>query len=362
MGQNISAQETDDHGVPEMLPTGSARSGVMMVRVDALRNFKPFAASLGADPDALLRRFQIEPSALDNYNSVIPYRVMVQLLECAASELKCPDFGMRLAAIQENTKVLGPLDFVMRNSATLGNAFRYCADHVQAYSLATQITLERARRSRRIFMRFEILLSRLPHQRQAVEHALALVQYAAEAISGGRVRGREVWFSHEPVASAATYRARFNASLRFEQSMNGIFFDEDDLELPVPHTDPQLYEMATSFVDQRFPCAAKTLTARVRTLIERLLIDGNCSYEQVAGGLNLHPRTLQRRLREEEESFEGIRDSVRRELALRYLRQPNVPLVQVAAVLGYSETSVLSRSCYRWFAASPRQLRHELNS
>jgi AraC-like DNA-binding protein len=346
----------------EVSPADTSRGGVLMVRVDALRNFKTFAASLGADPAALLRRFQIEPSALDNHNSVIPYRVLVQLLECAATELNCPDFGMRLAAIQESTKVLGPLDFVMRNSATLGDAFRYCADHVQAYSLATQITLEKVRRSRRIFMRFEILLSRQPHQRQAVEHALMLVQYAAEAISEGRVRGKEVWFTHEPLASLATYRARLNASPRFGQSMNGIFFDEEDLELPVPHVDPQLYEMATSFVDQRFPSATKTLTARVRTLIERMLIDGSCAHEQVAAALNLHPRTLQRRLREEEESFEGIRDSVRRELALRYLRQPNVPLVQVAAVLGYSETSVLSRSCYRWFAASPRQLRHELNS
>jgi AraC-like DNA-binding protein len=362
MVHRMSVLETADRGAAEMPLSGSSKSGVLMVRVDALRNFKAFAASLGADPALLLRRFGIEPQALDNHNSVIPYRVMVQLLESAATELNCPDFGMRLAAIQENTKVLGPLDFVMRNSATLGDAFRYCADHVQAYSLATQITLEPVRRSRRVFMRFEILLSRLPHQRQAVEHALALVQYAAEAISGGRVRGREVWFTHEALASTATYRARFNASARFGQSMSGIFFDQDDLALPVPHIDPQLYEMATSFVDLRFPCATKTLTARVRMLIERMLIEGNCTHEHVAAALNLHPRTLQRRLREEEESFEGIRDSVRRELALRYLRQPNVPLVQVAAVLGYSETSVLSRSCYRWFATSPRQLRTELNS
>jgi AraC-like DNA-binding protein len=362
MDQKMVGEGSTERCAAEVSPADTSRNGVLLVRVDALRNFKTFAAGLGADAAALLRRFQIEPSALDNHNSVIPYRVMVQLLECAAAELKCPDFGMRLAAIQESTKVLGPLDFVMRNSATLGDAFRYCADHVQAYSLATRITLEKVRRSGKVFMRFEILLSRLPHQRQAVEHALTLVQYAAEAISGGRVRGHEVWFNHEPLASIATYRARLNASPRFGQRMNGIFFDEDDLELPVPHTDPQLYEMATSFVDQRFPTAAKTLTARVRTLIERLLIGGSCTHEHVAAALNLHPRTLQRRLREEEESFEGIRDSVRSELALRYLRQPDVPLVRVAAVLGYSETSVLSRSCYRWFATSPRQLRNELNS
>jgi AraC-like DNA-binding protein len=73
--------------------------------------------------------------------------------------------------------------------------------------------------------------------------------------------------------------------------------------------------------------------------------------------LGMHARTLQRRLREEGESFESIKDSVRRDLALRYLRQPAMPLIRVAEMLGYSATSMLSRSCYRWFSASPRQLR-----
>ncbi len=72
----------------------------------------------------------------------------------------------------------------------------------------------------------------------------------------------------------------------------------------------------------------------------------------------MHPRTLQRRLRDEGDSFEAIKDSVRRDVALRYLQQPNVSLVRVTEILGYSETSVLSRSCHRWFCASPRELRN----
>jgi AraC-like DNA-binding protein len=73
--------------------------------------------------------------------------------------------------------------------------------------------------------------------------------------------------------------------------------------------------------------------------------------------LGMHPRTLQRRLRSEGESVESIKDSVRRDIALRYLTQTSMPLIRVAKALGYSETSALSRSCYRWFALSPRQLR-----
>ena len=75
----------------------------------------------------------------------------------------------------------------------------------------------------------------------------------------------------------------------------------------------------------------------------------------------MHPRTLQRHLREHSTSFEEIKDEVRREAAYRYLSQSSVTLTRVTALLGYSEPSVLSRSCQRWFASSPRQMRQKLS-
>jgi AraC-like DNA-binding protein len=337
-------------------------SGGETVRTDALRNFNALVADLGGKPSELLGPFGIGPDLLDDRNAVLPYRTMVQLLEHASLKLDCRDFGMRLASMQGGTKALGPLDVAMRNSPTLGQALHYCVDHIQAYSTATQLYFEEPADERRVFVRFEILLEGLPAQRQAVEHTLALMQQAALAISGQQVHAREVWMTHEPFAPTSCYRESFNATVRFGQSMNGLFFNRQDLERAVPDFEPRLYEIASSFIDRRFPKAAVSLSARVRSAIARLLVEGNCTYEHVAAALGLHPRTLQRRLRESGDSFEAIKDSVRRDVALRYLQEPNVSLVRVTEILGYSETSVLSRSCHRWFSASPRQLRGELNS
>ncbi len=333
-----------------------------VVRVDALRNFRELVAELGGDADALLARAQIDPASLDNRDAVISYRVMVHLLERAAAELSCADFGMRLASMQGGAKVLGPIEVVMKNSRTVGEAFRYCADHIQAYSSAAQICFEDDRDGQRTFMRFEILLSRLPYQRQTVEQALLLTHHAAADISGGQVRAREVWFSHEPLAPLAAYRAHFGCAVRFGQPSSGLFFSERDLDHRITDPDSQLYELATCFIDTRFPAANLAMSMRVRALIGRLLDAGECTNDRVAAALGLHPRTLQRRLREEGQCFEAIKDDVRRDVAMRYLGQPDVPLTRVVEMLGYSEASVLSRSCYRWFAASPRQLRSELTS
>jgi AraC-like DNA-binding protein len=97
--------------------------------------------------------------------------------------------------------------------------------------------------------------------------------------------------------------------------------------------------------------------ATVRALVLRYLGREDCTNDRVAAEMRLHPRTLQRRLRAEGTSFDEIKDEARRDVAWHYIKQSDLPMTQVAERLGYAEASVLSRSCYRWFAASPRALR-----
>ena len=337
---------------------GASEGGTAMVRIDALRKFPEVVSQLGGDPNNLLAKFQIDPAVLNNRHAVIHYRSLVHLLERAAVELNCPDFGMRLAAAQGGVKVLGPLEFAMRNSRTLREAFRYCDKHQQVYSTATRMRFDEADGPADCrFLRLDILVTRLPSHPQTIERALLLTQHIAQVVSQGQVRAREVWFTHDAIAPIAAYREYFGADVRFGQRMDGLFFSNSDLDLAIPNVDPMLYELTTNFIENRFPSAETVLSTRVRTIVERLLLEGDSTYSSVAAMLGMHPRTLQRRLRDEGESFESIKDSVRREVALRYLKHSDVPLIRVAKLLGYSEISALSRSCYRWFSVSPRQLR-----
>src|SRR3546814_9375340 len=79
--------------------------------------------------------------------------------------------------------------------------------------------------------------------------------------------------------------------------------------------------MASSCIDTRFPATSLNLVPRVYAIATRLLASGNCTNADVASTLNMHPRTLQRRLKEEGSSFEAIKDDVRRDVAARYLSE-----------------------------------------
>ena len=330
--------------------------GFELLYADTLRFFPDLVTELGGDPAALLRQLGLDPSIFQR-GAGLSYRSMIELLELAAAELRAPDFGMRLAARQGGGKVFGIMGVVMKNSATFGDALAYVVDHIYAHSLAARMRCERDRARQRLFVGYEILLDRLPDPRQAIEQALLLAHLNAAEITGGQARVREVRFRRQPLSPLRTYRDYFGCEVRFDQAEDGVVYGEQDLASPIVEPDEQLYEMATTFIDARFTRVTPPMHAQVRGLILQHLGEAACTNDRVAAELCLHPRTLHRRLKAEGKSFEAIKDEVRRDVALRYLRQTDLPLTRIAEKLGYAETSVLSRSCYRWFGVSPRQLR-----
>jgi AraC-like DNA-binding protein len=334
-------------------------AGFELVHTDMLRFFPDLVDELGGDPQALMRDVGIHPSILSTRKSSLGYRSMVNLLEHAATQLQCADFGMRLASLQGGGQVFGPVGIVMRHSHTFGAGLDYVRKHIHAVSLAARMRFEQDRPGHKLFVGHEILLDRLLHKRQAVEQAMLLAHLNALEITGGQARVREVLFRYQPLSSLSTYRRYFGCDVHFDQMEDGVIFSERDLLCPTVDPDAQLYEMATSFINTRFTRVAPPMHAQVRAVILQFMGTEECNNERVAAEICLHPRTLHRRLKTEGKSFEGIKDEVRRDAALSYLQQTDLPLPQIAEKLGYAEHSVLSRSCLRWFSASPRQLRSQ---
>jgi AraC-like DNA-binding protein len=338
-----------------LVPTNAARFDI--VQTDAIAFFPELVTDVGGDPDALLRAARIDPRVIGRQGSILEYRAMVNLFEIAARQLECADFGMRLAALQGGIRVMGPIGIVMKNSQTLGQALGYCARQIQAYSLATRVRFVPNRARHELFVGLDVLVDGLTRKSQIIEHALLLAALNVSEITGGAARVRRVSFRHPPLSAVAIYGQAFGCEVSFGAAADGIVFKERDLLCPIVSPDEMIHEMATSFIENHFPPDTSAMHARVRSLIRGCLGDKDCNSERVAAEFCMHPRTLQRRLRCEGKSFEGIKDEVRREMAMRYLKRREMPLTLVAEKLGYAGQSALSRGCQRWFSASPGDLR-----
>ena len=321
------------------------------LHAEVLYGFPELVCKLGGDPAELLRRAGVAAG------TEASYRQTIELLELAAAALACPDFGLRLAQLQGGARVFGPLGVAMKNSRTFGEALAFVARHNYAHSLAARIRLVQTDEG--AFSAHDILLEGVPLKNQLVEQILLLGHLAAMEITGGHARVRRVHFRHQPVAAPSSYRRHFGCEVRFEQREDGVLFWATDMAAPVIDPDAQALERIVAFIDEAFPRHRPPLHAEVRGLIMQYVGSERCRNDAVAAELNLHPRTLHRRLRTEGASFQKIKDEVRRDVMLYYLQQTGLDLMRISERLGFAEQSVMTRSCNRWFAAPPSVLRSQ---
>jgi AraC-like DNA-binding protein len=128
--------------------------------------------------------------------------------------------------------------------------------------------------------------------------------------------------------------------------------------LPVRRDD----EALTTFLDGA-PGKIVTLYRRDREMVRRVrdVVAKNfpdpASLEDISRRLHLSTRTVERRLHEEGSSLRAIKDALRRDLAMSRLQKSDQSVAQIAASLGYADTSAFFRAFTVWTGASPTAYR-----
>ena len=85
------------------------------------------------------------------------------------------------------------------------------------------------------------------------------------------------------------------------------------------------------------------------------------SVEEMAGLLNMSVSTLRRRLNKENTTYQKFKDITRRDAAIHYLKQPELKINAISALMGYDEPSVFHRSFKKWTNVTPGEYRNQLN-
>ena len=328
-----------------------------LVRNSALDGFEAFVRQLGGDPQALLSDCGIPLDIETQPDAFLSYRALIRLLELGAERLQCPDFGMRMAQAQ-GIGILGPLAVVVRHAGTVAQAFEQAAKYLHVFNPGQRMTIRR--NGARVCLRFQILLDNVPYARQANERALVFLKRTLE-LGGEAAPPRRVLFSDSQLAPTSVYREVFGTdALSFNEAVCGLDVDRATMTASLRRSNPHIRSMAIAFMEQTGGTREREVSTRVREICRRLLPTGGVGIDIAAEYLNLNRRTLQRRLVDEGTSFSAVLDAVRIDLAIRYLGESDLPLSQVAALLGYTEQSAFNRSCRRWFGETPRVRRRIL--
>lgn len=142
---------------------------------------------------------------------------------------------------------------------------------------------------------------------------------------------------------------------------NSILFRTEDMHKPFisqndgmwdffePELQKRLYEMERD----------DTFSAKVRSALTELLPCGNGTADEVAAKLNVSRRTLQRKLKEENTTFQQQLNGVREMLARHYIRNTDMSSNDIAFLLGYSEVNSFLRAFSLWTGMSVSEYRKQ---
>ncbi len=202
-------------------------------------------------------------------------------------------------------------------------------------------------------------------QRIFAHELLLMLLYGVSCwLVGRRIPILRTEFSYAEPAHSAEYRLMYCADLRFNRPNTLLAFEASYLDLPVVQNERSAKEFlrtAPESILLKYKNGS-SLTARVRRRLRQYLPGMVPDFEELAQEMSITPATLRRRLHEEGESYQSIKDQLRRDLAISYLSHSSRSVMDIAVELGFSERSAFHRAFRKWTGASPGEFRRTLQA
>jgi AraC-like DNA-binding protein len=329
-----------------MLNKASALAVTAAPLQEALREY-------GIDFVALARRAGLDPELLSRPNARYAAAGLQRLWELAATASGDALFGIRVGnlirpgmfhalglGIVSSTSVHGSLKRIERYSSVVStNGRMVVVRHDGTIGLETRPNE-----------------TTIMPTTECVDAIVVGLCRMLEQCAGPSAAPTKIAFMRPRVAPAEAYRAVLKCPVEFDGDHIAILFDVVAAEQPVLTGNAELAaeadRLAARYIEGLQP---ESTAAKVRALLLKAMPSGEFDQDVIARSLNQSPSTLQRRLRKEGTTYQGLLDATRRDLALDYLRQGRDSLADIAFLLGFTDQANFTRAFRRWTGRTPRE-------
>lgn len=172
---------------------------------------------------------------------------------------------------------------------------------------------------------------------------------------GRRVPVLHTRFAYREPVYSAEYKMMYSTQLSFDMPVTQIEFDSRYLALPLVQNRETLrifLRDAPENIVLKYK-SERSLSARVRRqLRNRPPIDWP-RFEVLAATLHLTGSTLRRRLADEGQSYQGLIDELRRDLAIDALIHSSQSVSEISAGLGFADPGSFHRAFKKWTGTPP---------
>ena len=294
----------------------------------------------------------LDPGVFRNPENAIPFTAAGKLLQAGGVRTGCAHFGLLLGQ-RSDTRSLGLVGRLMRNAPTLGRALQDLVDNQHRYDRGGVWYL--AVRDGLALIGYGI------HQRgtEGVDHfcdgTMAFAFNGIRELCGALPD--EVLLARKPPSDVHPYHRLFQSPVRFDAEQSALVYRADQLKRPVSGADCSEHEILGQAVAKYWAVALPSVADQVVQILRPRILFNDFSLETVAHRLTMHPRALNRRLQAEGTTFRKLLNEVRFEVAGQLLLATRMGVTEIAAALGYADTSGFTHAFSRMTGAPPHTWR-----
>jgi AraC-like DNA-binding protein len=307
------------------------------------------------DSRKLLEAAGLDPAIMRDPNGRYPASRMRDFWKLAVEASGDPCLGLRAAEFVQPT-TFHSLGLAVLASQSLEDALRRGARFSRIVSNAVDVYVEDTPEGIKQVVRFR---DDIPPVDEAIDLFMASSLKMGYILSGGAAQPIRIKLCRS-IAPAAEreFRDFFNAPIEFRAQENSYLISHELARRPLAMANPALARQNDQVVMEylaQFDGAR--IAEKVRAELISRLPAGEPSRADVASALHFSEKTLQRRLRDEDTSYQAILDETRRELAQQYLRESRVSVCEITFRLGFSDQSSFTRAFKRWTGYAPGEFR-----
>jgi AraC-like DNA-binding protein len=316
-------------------------------------------AAEGVSPEDALAGVHISKSA----TSSPAMRVSLnQVLECYRNALQLshdPHFAHH-AGLSFHVSTYGMYGFAILSSMNFRQTMYFAVKYHQLATPLVEISFKEERG-------YGIwTLTPVPHPRIdgslykfIVELQFGIILSLHRDVMGQSFVARELHCTYGSPTSASNYREIFGCPVLFSQPENRVLFDSTWLDgtpkLGNEITYAIILELCNDLMEE-FELRVG-LAGKVREILLANLMRPT-SFDNIAKRLEMSTRTLRRKLHEENTSFRKLIGELRMDMAVKYLRDTDLTVEDIAQVLGFRDATNFRHVFRRWTKVAPQQFRN----
>jgi len=338
-----ASPSTSFHSIP------SAAGGITRLVCARMRE-------LGVQLEPLLTRAGLTVEQIDDHGARLNVRSQIKFLELSAAASKDDFLGFHLA-LDFDLREVGLLYYVLASSEVLGDALKKAEHYSGIVNEGISLLFNDRRETAVSFSYVDVDRRSDRHQ---IEFWLVSLVRLCRQLTNRRLVPRQIRLRHQRATTHAEFRSFLGCEIEFGANIDEVIFPESVKRLTIDSADSYLNELLVKYCEEALSHRRSNrpaLRVAVENAVALLLPHGKLRASEVARQLGMSQRTLVRRLSSSGLTYSAILDELKVDLAKRSLKDGNLPISQIAWLLGYSEISAFTHAFKRWTGTTPRQWR-----